>query len=262
MAVSSPAGACSSAPALASASWRAAARVAAYSFCVAAVTSCAAFRAAVCFGVGHASVGPIGAPSPLSRVDAALVDAVEVAAELVVLRLADHVVLVIVAARAAHGEAHECLAHQLCALVDVLDAKLLVDDAAFVVPLAHAQERGGEQLLRGGFRKQIARHLPRDELVVRNVARERGDDPVPVRVHQAAGAIVQVAVAVAVTADIQPHLRHALGVGRCAEQAIDQFFIRIRALVRDERVDFLQRRRQAGEVYRDAIDQCLAVRLR
>ena len=96
-------------------------------------------------------------------------DAVEIGEEAVEIFLRDRVVFVIVAAGAAHGQAHPNNGGGLRAIGDVFDAVFLGDDAAFAVGAVVAVEAGGNDLIAGGIRQQIAGQLFDGELVVRHV---------------------------------------------------------------------------------------------
>ena len=60
---------------------------------------------------------------------------------------------------------------------------------------------------------------------------------------------------------VEPVLAPALAVMRAGEQAIDQPLVGVRPVVAEERVDLVGRRRQAGQVERDAADQRDAIGL-
>ena len=67
--------------------------------------------------------------------------------------------------------------------------------------------------------------------------------------------VVEKAVGLAEAREVEPIVRHALGVGGRGEQAIDEPLVRVGRRVGDERVDLLERRRQARQRQRDAADQ-------
>ena len=96
--------------------------------------------------------------------------------------LADRIVLVVVAARAAEREAQERDPKRVVrALYHVLGFVLGVDRTVLRRALADAQERRRENLLLGGVREQIAGELLRAEFVERHVALKRRDRPVAPR---------------------------------------------------------------------------------
>ena len=206
---------------------------------------------AACSAAGRRLVGPRQRRAALNaaearRVGAGLVVAVEERAERVVVGLLDRVVLVVVAARAADREPQERGAERVVRALDhVLGFVLRVDRAVLGRALADAQERRREDLLARRVRQQVAGELPRAELVERPVARERVDDPVAPRPEQPVVVVVEEAVGLAEAREVEPVVGHALGVGGRGEQAIDEALVGVGRRVRDERVDLLERRRQA-----------------
>ena len=99
------------------------------------------------------------------------------------------------------------------------------------------------------------------ELVERPVARERVDDPIAVRPEQPVVMIVEKAVRLAEAREVEPIAGHVLGIRARGEQAVDEPLVRVGRRVGDERVDLVERRRQARQRQRDAIDQCFFVGL-
>ena len=98
-----------------------------------------------------------------------------------------------------------------------------------------------------------------DELVERQVAVERIDDPVAIApglgqlATGRAGLGVGVVV-VGVAGHVEPVPRPALAVGRRGQEPIDDLLERLGRIVREERLDLLRGRRQAGQVERGAAD--------
>ena len=190
----------------------------------------------------------------------ALVDAVEEAEQPEIVLLADRVELVVVAPRALDAHAQQRASERVHTVGDVLDPILLRDDAALLALHVVAIEAGGQPLLVGGRRQQVARQLPRDELVERQVAVEGANHPVPPRPH-GPHPVVLVAVRVGVPRDVEPLDGHSLAVGRRGQQPIDDAFVGVGRLIGHECVDVGQCRRQSREVHRDASQQRLARRL-
>src|SRR5258705_12920572 len=87
--------------------------------------------------------------SPIGRV-------VEERGELVILFLQDGIVLVIVAARAAHREPEPYRRRGLDTIGDVVQAEFLIDDAAFGAGAVIAMEAGRDLLAHGGIWQQVA----------------------------------------------------------------------------------------------------------
>ena len=102
-----------------------------------------------------------------------------------------------------------------------------------------AVEPGGEPLLLGRLRQQVAGELPGDEAIERQVPVERRNHPVAPRPHLA-HAIVLIAVRVGVARDVEPFGGHLLAVGGGGEQAIDDFLVRVRGAIGDEGVDLVR----------------------
>ena len=90
---------------------------------------------------------------------APLGDVVEVRHDLVELLLRDRIELVVVAARAAQGQAHPHRAGGRHAVDAVLGEELVDDDAALAVQAVVAVERGRHALLQGRAGQHVAREL-------------------------------------------------------------------------------------------------------
>ena len=103
--------------------------------------------------------------------------------------------------------------------------------------------------------QQVAGELLADELVVGHVAVEGVDHPVAVAVHLRDRVVGVVAGGVGVADHVEPVPAPALAVGGRGEQPVDDLREGVRRLVRQERVDLLGRRRQAGQVEGRAADQ-------
>ena len=128
---------------------------------------------------------------------------VEERGELVELALAERVVLVVVADRAAHAHAEPGLAEGLGAVAGVEDLVLLVDEPALVGGDVAAKEARGHPLLQGRVREEVAGQLLDGELVEGHVGVEGADDPVAVRPD--VPVVVEVnAVGVRVARDVEP----------------------------------------------------------
>ena len=167
----------------------------------------------------------------------------------------------IVAARAFGGEAEERGAEGVHAVHDVGDAILFLGDAAFLVLVVQAIEGRGEPLLFRRVRQQVARELPRHELIEGQILVERLDDPVAIRPH-GAEAIRLIAVGVGETREVEPLGRHALAETRRGEQTIHDALVGVRRGVGEKFIQPLQRRRQAGEIKGHAAQPRFAVCLR
>ena len=168
----------------------------------------------------------------------------------------------IVAARAADGQAEEAARHDVDAIVPLVGARDL-DRAVVVEPRAEPEEPERRQRARARRRiaEQIAGELRAHELVVRQVVVERLDHPVAiqirvrVRVVAAPLRIERAVVVLAVARDVEPEAAPRFAVVRRREQAVDDLRERVGRLVLLERLDLVGRRRQAGQIERRAADQ-------
>ena len=185
------------------------------------------------------------------RVEPALVDVVEEGEEAVVLLLRHGVVLVVVAARALHGQAEEGRAEGVHAVGHVLDAVLLLGAAALVGLAVQAVEGRGQALLAGRLGQEVPRQLPGHEVVPGEVVVEGADDPVAPG-PDAALDVALVAVGVRVARDVEPLAGHALAVAGRSQQPVDGALVGARSLVGQEGVELLGGRRQARQVEADA----------
>ncbi len=91
------------------------------------------------------------------------VEVVEERVQRVVVALCDRVELVVVALRAADREAEEGGAGGVDAVGDVAEADLVEDRAAFVGGDVGAEEAGGDAIVEGGVREEVAGDLLDDE---------------------------------------------------------------------------------------------------
>ena len=174
------------------------------------------------------------------------------------LPLADRVELVVVAGRAADGQAHEHAADRLGPVLGVDRLVLLDHHAALVRRDVVALEAGGDQLVESRLRQQVAGDLVDGELVERLVPVERLDRPVAVGVHLSVVVDVD-AVGVAVARGVQPVAGAVFApVGR-REKAVDQPFVGAVFRVVQERRERAGVGRQPGQVEGGAAGQGAAV---
>ena len=174
---------------------------------------------------------------------------------------ADRIELVIVAARAPHGQPQPDLRRGLDAIGGVVGQVLLGNRPAFVGAHARPDEPRRDQL--GGRRpgQQVAGNLFVREPIEGLVGVEGVDDPVAIG-PDAAVVVEVVAVGVGIAHGVEPVPRPVLAVARTRQQAVDQRLVRPRRRVAHEGLDFLGRRRQARQVERDAPDQRVTIGLR
>ena len=160
----------------------------------------------------------------------------------------------VVAPRAFKRQPQERGPKRIDAIDDIRDAELFLDDTSLFVLRVEPVERRGDALRLRRIGEQVARELPRCELVERQVVVEGGDHPVAVRPRRAK-AVHLIAVCVGIPRQIEPLGRHPLTVARRLEQPVDHPLIRFRRRVLHERFNLIQRRRQSGEIERDAANQ-------
>ena len=188
------------------------------------------------------------------------VDGIEKGEHRIKIFLRERVVLVVVAARAVKGHPHEDCPRRHDSVDDVSYVNLILDRAALAGRHMAAVEACRDELIIGRVGDEVTGELLDDELVVRLARVKRVDDPVAVSPHFAV--VVQVQpVRISVPCGVEPEAGHVLTEGRRREQAVHKFFIGLRRVVLQERVDFSERRWKAGEVERHSPDECLASRL-
>ncbi len=162
-----------------------------------------------------------------SAIEPLLRHVVEEGVELIELFVADGIVLVRMAPRAAHRQPHERARRGLDPIHHVFDLILLGDRAAFEVDHVIAVEPRGDLLLARRTGQQISRDLLDDERIEGEIPVERANHPVAPRPH-AAQAVDVIAVGVGVARRIQPRHGHALAVARRSQQLVDPSFVRVR----------------------------------
>ena len=190
----------------------------------------------------------------------------EDAGEAVIILGRDRVELVVVAAGARHGQAHDGTADDVELIVgDVGEDLVLV--GVSVTPVADGEHRGGDRAgpveAGGAFgrvsrREEVARDLIADELVVGHVRVQGLRDPVAVApgVEDVAGLAGASRIeGVGVADHVEPMPSPALSVGGRRQQAVDHAREGVGRFVLEERLDLAGRRRQAREVERRAADQ-------
>ena len=116
-------------------------------------------------------------------------------------------------------------------------------------------EAGGDQLAGAGVGKHIARDLFNGEFLERHVLVQGVDYPVAVFPGIQPQIIFFVTMAVRIAGEVEPGTRPSFAVVGIGQQAIHEFLVGIRTLVRQEGVHFLGRWRKTNEVEVDAADQ-------
>ena len=192
---------------------------------------------------------------------AAFGDVVEVGVDLVELLLRDRVELVVVAAGAPQGQPHPHRAGRRHAIYHVLDQELLGDDAALAVLAVVAVEGGGDLLLQGRVGEHVAGDLLDGELIERHVVVVGVDHPVAVAPHLPRG-VGLIPARVGVAGPVQPLGGHPLAVSLRLEHAVDVPLESVGRVVAENRGDIAVRRREPGQIERDAAEQREDVGLR
>ena len=172
----------------------------------------------------------------------------------------ERIEFVIVANRATGGQAKPDLRRRFRAVARVEHADIPRRSRRLRCGDIAAIEAAGDFLVERVVGQQIAGELLDGELVERLVAIEGVDDPIAIRPHLAV--IIEVnAVGIGVTRGVEPITGAMFAVLRRVEQAVHQFLVGIGRFIFDERFDFLRRRRQAGQIERDAASKRAAVGL-
>ena len=190
----------------------------------------------------------------VGRDEAFLDTAVEEREELVVVALRNRIELVIVAACAADGEAEPDGRSCLEPIGDILDAILLIDDSGFASNHVIAVETRRDLLLGGRVGQQVTGELLHGKLIEGHVAVECPDHPVAPR-PDLAGVVAEEAVGIGVARSVEPVGRHAFAVARRGQQPIHGALVGVGADISQKFVERRRRRRQAGEVERNAAEE-------
>ncbi len=161
----------------------------------------------------------------------------------------------VVTAAALEGESQKRRPHRIDAIGDISHAELFFDDTPFFILHMQSIEGGRQTLSFGGLRQQIPRQLPGQKLIERQVLIEGLNDPVAIR-PDGSKAVHLIAMGIGVPGNIQPLDRHPLTIAWRIEQSIDQSFIGLRSVIREERINLGQGRREAGEIKRQPSYQC------
>ena len=177
--------------------------------------------------------------------------------------------LVVVAARAVDGETLECAHrghHHVVAVVVARDESIGLGDGQLDVADEIPRPGGDETQRRSKFwlirKKRVRRQLLLHESRIGFVAVERVDDVVAIRPGIQAGLVLVVAMRLAEVNRVQPVPRPAFAIAWRGQQTVHDLLVGICALVRDERVHFLGRGGQSGEIEGDAAQQRAAIRFR
>ena len=176
----------------------------------------------------------------------------------IIVLLRNRVELVVVALRARDGEAKKRGSGGRQAVHDGFDAELFRVDAAFLIDLGVAVKSGGDFLIEGCVRQKVSGQLVDDELVERQIAVHGLNDPIAVK-PDLTGCIHAIPVRIGITGDVKPPARPAFAVTGRTQQSLDHPLIGVRTVVPEKRVHLGNRGRQAGQIKRNAANQCVTV---
>ena len=157
--------------------------------------------------------------------------AVEEGQKLIILLLGEGIVFVIVALRATQCGAEPNRGRGIGTVDERFPIGLFLIDAAFLVEHRIPVETSGYLLIHAGVRQKVARDLFDREPIVRHVAIERLNDPVPI-FPDGAAAVRFIAIRVGVTRQVEPRPRPSLSIVRRCEETVYQPFIRVGAAIR------------------------------
>ncbi len=176
----------------------------------------------------------------------------------VIVLLRNGVILVVVALGALGGHGQDALSVGFGFIQNVLDAVFLGNYAAFFGVLMVAVKPGCQHFFLVRIRQHVARQRPGHEFVVSEVFVEGVNQPVPPR-PLGADVVVLVAVRIGVARNVQPVQGHFFAVGRLLQHLIHDFGVSLLAIISQKLVLQFQRRHQARQVQRNALEQVLLV---
>ena len=107
---------------------------------------------------------------------------------------------------------------------------------------------------------RVGRHLLVNEAGIGRVAVERVDQVIAIRPGIGPDPILVVPVRLGEMHQVHPVTSPALAIMRTGEQSVDEPFVSVRRLIREELGDFLASGRQAEQIKREPADQGAAVR--
>ena len=160
----------------------------------------------------------------------------------------------VVALGAAGGEAEPCAADGADAVAGIFRKVFLVLCAALAGHEVQAEEAGGDFLLLGRVRDEVAGELLTGEHI-EALVRVEGVDHVIAEREDAGVLVAVVADGIGVADGVEPGDGHALAVAKGGEEAIHLFFVGVGGFVGKEGLKFLGGRREAGQVEGKAAKQ-------
>ena len=179
---------------------------------------------------------------------------VKVRQEAVVLGVQDRVAFVRMAASTSHRHAQHDFRRRLHDVVEPVVASQQ-SVSRFIVPDAEPVVARRRQRFGGDVVQFVASKLLDQKAVVRFVALERVDDVVAKAPSFGFRRVAFVAMRLGIADEIEPMPTPLLSVLGRLQQPINQLLVSLRRAVRDEVIDVLSARRQAGEVVAHATNQ-------
>ena len=188
---------------------------------------------------------------PPSGRPAGLGDVVEIVDELVIFFLAERIVFVVVATRAARGQAHPDRRGRVDPIHRVFEQKLVDRNSLLGVVAIVAVKAGRDELFVSGLGQKVSGQLLDRKLVEGQVGVERIDHPVAPAPHFARS-VVLITVRVRIPRRLEPRPSHTLAVAGRLQQPVHGGVIGgIEPALRgigQKGAGFRAGRRQAGEV--------------
>ncbi len=179
---------------------------------------------------------------------------IEEGEEGVVIALGEGIELVVVALGAGERDTEPDRGGGVDAVDDAFEAELFGVDAALMIDLGVPMESGRDTGIDRGIGEEVAGDLPAGEGVEGQVLVECADKPVSIRPDRA-DAIDAVAVGICIARCIQPPTGPTFAVMRGGEQSFDGLVVAPGIGIREEGVEFVGRRGEAGEVEGEAAQE-------
>ena len=163
----------------------------------------------------------------------------------VVIALGERLELMIVAARAAHGQAKKSQRGGIGNIVERVVAALFLVGTVHHIR-AEKIEAGGRERLGVAGPEFVAGDLLADKTVVRLIVIEGANNVVPVTPRMRAYGIVLKAIGLGEAGEVEPVPPPALTISRGGEQAVDELFVGLRGRFTRKLLDLFRRRREAS----------------
>ena len=173
--------------------------------------------------------------------------------------LGERIIFVIVTGGAMDRHPHEGGANGGDTIDHVLEETLLGQRGPAVDNEMQSIETRSNELVAGRIGEQVASQLIANEVVVAQILVESAYHPVAVGDEVAVKVLVH-AVGVGKTNQVQPIAGKVLSILFLGQQSVDERLVRLGTIICQERLDFLARGRQPGQVEGDSANQGTFVR--